>query len=141
MEAPDFIYNWTLKFDLICSSKMSIGCIGLVYFLGVTLGTIAIIPLSYDFGKRDIFCLSLLISLLGQVAILFWADSLMKALMCMFLIGISWPGKRNIGLSYLLDFFAEEFRNNKIMWLNLLDYPSLIILSLCYQYLHKTLML
>jgi hypothetical protein len=27
------------------------------------------------------------------------------------------------------------------MWLNLLDYPALLILSLCYQYLHRTWML
>jgi len=137
-EAPDFIYNWTLKFDLICTPKMSIGCIGLAYFLGVTLASVAIIPMSDNYGKKDVFCLFLLLSFIGQVAIAFWADGLLKALLCMFIIGLSWPGKRVVGLSYILDFFAEKYRNNKIMWLNILDFPSLLILSLSYQYLYRT---
>lgn len=56
----------------------------------------------------------------------------------MFIVGMSWPGKRVVGLNYILDFYCEKYRNNKIMWLNLLDYPSLLVYALSYEYLYRT---
>lgn len=62
----------------------------------------------------------------------FWANSIIKGSLCLFVIGLSWPGKRVVGIDYILDFFPKKYRPARILWMNLLDYPSIIAISLAY---------
>ena len=62
----------------------------------------------------------------------FFANSINKALAFLFFIGLAWPGKRVIGVQYMLDFFPEAYQGSKVLAFGLLDYPSLILISLCY---------
>lgn len=45
-EAPDFVYNWIIKFDLVCVKDIEIGLIGFSYFFGVLVSTICLIPIT-----------------------------------------------------------------------------------------------
>lgn len=82
--------------------------------------------------KKTIYLTFLSVSLMGQLGLVFWVDSIYKAYVMMFIIGLSWPGKREIGLSYILEFITEDNKQVRIFILNLLDYPSLMLLALSY---------
>ena len=69
---------------------------------------------------------------------IFWAKSILTGSVCLFTIGLSWPGKRIIGIDYILDFYPKKYRPSRILWMNLLDYPSLILITLAYDFLLKT---
>ena len=78
------------------------------------------------------------ISVLGQSGLIYIAESLSQALVFIMILGLSWPGKRIIGLGYILDFYPEAYQNTKILWLNLFDYPSILLISICYQYINRS---
>ena len=72
---------------------------------------------------------------------MFWAFNVLTGSVCLFVIGLSWPGKRIVGIDYILDFYPKKYRPSRILWMNLLDYPSLIIITLAYEYLLRTWLL
>jgi len=133
-----YIENWVKRFGMLCESRMLTGLLGFSYFAGVVIATIMVTQLAAENGKKVTFCYSLVISLIGQLGILFWATSILEALLCLFVIGLSWPGKRVIGVDYILDFFPMRYRSSRILLMNLLDYPSIILIALAYEYLQKT---
>lgn len=133
-----YIENWVKRFGMLCESRMLIGLLGFSYFAGVVIATITVTQLAAENGKKVTFCYSLVISLIGQLGILFWATSILEAVLCLFIIGLSWPGKRVIGVDYILDFFPMRYRSSRILLMNLLDYPSIILIALAYEYLQKT---
>ena len=61
-------------------------------------------------------------------------------LICFFmlLLGLSFPGKHMIGLSYILDFFPQAYVGSKLLWFRLLDYPQIVLISLYYQYFDRS---
>ena len=64
-DSPTYIDNWIKKFDLLCEHKMLVGCLCVLYFTGVTCGTIIISNSKHHFGKKSIFCSFLFVSLIG----------------------------------------------------------------------------
>lgn len=115
-----------------------VGLLGFSFFFGVVIALLFVPPLADAIGKKTIFCISMAISVLGQTGLLYIAESLNQALVFIVILGLSWPGKRIIGLSYILDFYPESYQNTKILWLNLLDYPSILLVSICYQYVNRS---
>ena len=117
---------------MLCSSNITIGLLGFSFFFGVVLALVFVPPLADAIGKKTIFCISLAISVLGQAGLIYLAESLNQALIFITILGLSWPGKRIIGLGYILDFYPESYQNTRILWLNLFDYPSILLMSICY---------
>jgi hypothetical protein len=56
----------------------------------------------------------------------------------MFILGLSWPGKRVTGLNYALEFVPLEKQQKYIQVFNLFDYPSILICSLYYEYVDRS---
>lgn len=54
--------------------------------------------------------------------------------MFMVLLGMTWPGKRVVGISYILEFFPENKQKLYITLFALFDYPSIIVISALYQF-------
>lgn len=115
-----------------------VGCIILCYFTGVMVASILIRDIQTQFTKRSIFLSFLGISLAAQVGLIFWVESIYQIFLMMFIIGFSRPGKREGGLSYIFDFIQDSNKQMRIFTLSLLDYPSMMLLALSYQYLHRT---
>ena len=47
---------------------------------------------------------------------------------------MTWPGKRVVGISYILEFFPENKQKLYITLFALFDYPSIIVISALYQF-------
>jgi hypothetical protein len=62
---PEFIDNWVVQMNLLCKPAMVIGLIGVSFFLGVCLAMFFVPQYAELNGKKDIFLLSLIISLIG----------------------------------------------------------------------------
>jgi len=54
----------------------------------------------------------------------------------MILLGITWPGKRVTGLSFILEFFPEVDSKNYLTYFTLFDYPDLFFISVYYQFVN-----
>ena len=71
MDLADSYYNWILKFDLHCASKMKIGFIGSSPFIG-WVSTLLFIPrLSDVYGRYKIILIGNIVQLLGLALIVF----------------------------------------------------------------------
>jgi hypothetical protein len=54
----------------------------------------------------------------------------------MIMLGATWPGKRVTGLNYILEFLPQVSQKNYITFFTMLDYPSILIISMYYQYVN-----
>jgi hypothetical protein len=63
----EYIDNWESpdKFDLLCEPKFKVGLLGSCFFIGVVATMLVIPPLSDAFGRRIIFLIVLLISIIA----------------------------------------------------------------------------
>jgi len=66
------IDNWVSpdKFNLLCEPKWKVGLLGSFFFIGVVATMLVIPPLSDAYGRRVIFLLVLLISIIAQFGLL-----------------------------------------------------------------------
>lgn len=137
-EDSEYIDNWTDKMDLLCESRVMIGLLGFSFFLGVVLALILVPFLAELHGKKNVFLISIAVSIVGQAGLLFLADGIKVAILFMFLIGATWPGKKVVGQSYILDFFPIKLQGIRILMFSLFDYPSILLISLSYQYIDRS---
>ena len=70
----EYIDNWIEKFDLLCEQKWKIGLIGSMYFIGVIVGMSFVPPLSDAYGRKVIFIVTLIISVIAQLALILTND-------------------------------------------------------------------
>lgn len=123
--------------DMLCESRIKIGMLGFCYFVGVVAGLVFAHPLTDIYGKKIVFCCSLLVSIVGQASLLFLSYYTYLGMFFLLLVGLSWAGKTIVGISYILDFFPQRMQPLRIFILDLFDYPSLLLISLSYQYLDR----
>ena len=66
------IDNWVSpdKFNLLCEPKWKVGLLGSFFFIGVVATMLVIPPLSDAYGRRVIFLIVLLISIIAQFGLL-----------------------------------------------------------------------
>jgi len=69
---PDYIDNWVSadKFDLLCEPKYKIGLLGSCFFIGAVATLLIIPPLGDAFGRRYVFLVVLVISIIAQWGLL-----------------------------------------------------------------------
>lgn len=96
--------------DMLCESRVKIGMLGFCYFAGVVAGLVFAHPLTDIYGKKSVFCCALLLSILGQAALLFLSYYTYLGMFFLLLVGLSWAGKTIVGISYILDFFPIRTR-------------------------------
>ena len=71
MDLADSYYNWILKFDLLCASKMKIGIIGSSPFIG-WVSTLLFIPRLADvYGRYKIILIGNIVQLLALTMTIF----------------------------------------------------------------------
>ena len=63
----EYIDNWVSpdKFDLLCEPKYKVGLLGSFFFIGVVATMLVVPPLSDAYGRRWIFLVVLLISIIA----------------------------------------------------------------------------
>jgi len=131
----EFLINWVDKLGLICEPQNKIGFLGSSYFLGIITSMLFVPALSDTYGRKKIFCITMMVSLIGQYGLI-TSDSLYKSTLYMILVGMTWPGKRVTGLNYILEFLPEHLQKQYITVFTLFDYPSILFISLYYQYVN-----
>jgi MFS family permease len=57
------LINWVDKLNLLCESHQRIGFLGSSYFIGVVIALSFVPALSDKIGRREMFCLTLLVSI------------------------------------------------------------------------------
>ena len=82
------------------------------------------------------FCMTLLVSIAAQIGLMM-SNSLNLSFAFMILLGLTWPGKRVTGITYFLEFIPAQYQKFYIVALALLDYPSIALISFCYQYISR----
>jgi Na+/melibiose symporter-like transporter len=92
---------------LFCGGKDPLQTFPVYLFGGILLSLLFVPSIADKWGRRDIYSFCLLLSVAGQFGLLM-VESYEYALICMGIIGFSFPGKSYLGLLYIL-----EFRNAK----------------------------
>jgi hypothetical protein len=76
-------------------------------------------------------------SVMSQIGLIY-ADNLTHATFYMFILGLTWPGKRITGLNYALEFIPLEKQQVYLQAFSLFDYPSILVASLYYEYVDRS---
>lgn len=61
----EYLDNWVEKLDLLCESKERLGLMGSTYFMGIILSMIIVPKMTDNYGRKWIFVLTMLLSLLA----------------------------------------------------------------------------
>lgn len=61
----EYLDNWVQKLDLLCESKERLGLLGSAYFVGILTAMIIIPQLSDFYGRKNIFVITLTITLMS----------------------------------------------------------------------------
>jgi Na+/melibiose symporter-like transporter len=82
--------------------------LGSSYFIGVVTGLMFVPAMSDRIGRKEMFCVTLLVSIAAQVGLM-WSSSLNVSFGFMILLGLTWPGKRVTGITYFLEFIPAQY--------------------------------
>lgn len=105
---PNELSNWADRYDLACgSNKQAEHYFKIALLGGCLLATLFVPTIADKYGRKTIFCLSFMVSLLAQFGLLI-SESYDHALILLTLMGLVWPGKLLVGLQYILDFFPAS---------------------------------
>ena len=92
-----------------------------------------IVPsLADKWGRRSIFIITMIKSIVGQVGLIF-SNELQVSAFFFFLLGATFPGKNIVGLAYLLEFVHERFNTPYVTYTMIFDCSTLILISYGYQ--------
>lgn len=61
----EYFDNWVNKYDLLCEPKMKVGLIASMYFIGLIVFIIFVPPLADRFGRKWVFIVTLIISVIA----------------------------------------------------------------------------
>ena len=99
----EYLVNWVDKMDLLCTPHFKVGLIGSCYFIGIII-TILPVPLLSDiYGRKTIYLASLILCVFAQFALII-NSSIDVAFGLYVLLGMTFPGRNVVGLTYLLEF-------------------------------------
>ena len=130
---PNYLNNWVDKLGMLCESQSNIGFLGSSYYIGIVLAMLVIPALSDCYGRKTVFIATMILQIFSQYGLMV-SQNLHEATFFMILAGACWPGKRIAGLNYQLEFIPESKQPNYIMYFSFFDYPSLLLISMLYQY-------
>lgn len=93
---------------------MKVGLLGSMFFIGIISTLIIIPPLADRYGRKLIFTISNIVSIIGQLGLIL-SNNIYEAYFFAFLIGATFSGKVVVGLNYLLEF-------NRPKWIETIIY-------------------
>jgi MFS family permease len=96
------LHNWVDRLDLVCAAPWKIGLIGSMYALGWSVGCLMITPLGDVYGRKWPFMISTAVSLGVYLTLILSRNLLLTVIMFLFL-GLTAPGKSNVGYVYILE--------------------------------------
>jgi len=106
---PEYIDNWVEKLSLLCETHEKVGFLGSSYFIGMITALLFVPALSDSYGRKSIFCVTMFFSVISQICLIY-SNTLYMSTIFMFILGLTWPGKRVTGLNYALEFIPYEFQ-------------------------------
>lgn len=106
---PEYLDNWVEKLNLLCETHSNIGFLGSSYFIGMIMATTFVPPISDIYGRKSIYCTTMFFSVICQY-MLITSDNLYTSTVWMFVLGLTWPGKRVTGLNYALEFIPVKMQ-------------------------------
>lgn len=108
--SPTSLHNWVEQLDLMCYKKWHIGSTGSAFFLGWAC-TILIIPrLSDKYGRKWIYLLSIILTMVMMLLMIYVSRSLNETIVYLFIAGGAASGRTTIGFVYCSEFFAPRWR-------------------------------
>ena len=100
---PEYLDNWVERLDLLCETTGRVGMLGSAFFVGVTSSMFVIPKLADVWGRKPMFIVTMALSLIGQVGLIY-SRSLDLSALYILIIGASFTGKAVVGTNYFVEF-------------------------------------
>jgi MFS family permease len=130
------LYNWVDRLNLACEPGWKIGFIGSMYLMGWSAGCLFIPRLGDVYGRRKPFLICSALSVLVYLGLLL-SKNIDLTMALYLLLGLSTPGKVNIGYVYLLELVPTAWQTYVGTVLLIGDGSTMIFLSLYLRYISK----
>lgn len=104
--------------------------------IGVALSLFFIPSLSDVYRHKNIYCLSILVSVVAQILLLTMNLSVV-AIAMLFLIGATWPGRCIVGTAYILEFFPQLRQKQQLFILLLINIISIAPLPFSFMIMKR----
>ena len=102
-------HNWMTNLDLICEEPYKIGMIGVLSFIGFSVGSILITPLSDKFGRRKtLLCVSM-VTPIGIVICILVEDNLYAIYSVIFLMGLTYNCRASTAYVFATEFLTTSY--------------------------------
>jgi len=129
--------NWADRYDFACNNFQFAGYYFKVALLsGIILALLFVPSIGDKFGRKSIFCLSFALSLISQFGLLL-AESHQLAFALLVVMGLTWPGKLLVGLTFILDFYPLSLHRYYTCVFLVLNGISLVFLPIYYDQISK----
>ena len=124
------------KLGLLCESNERLGMLGSAFFVGIIMGMFIVPQMADIWGRKLIFVLTMILSLIGQAGLI-WSQSLNLSAAYILVLGASFPGKNVVGLNYLLELYPEKKHTKIVTYQMAVDCLALLLIALGYEYVSR----
>lgn len=121
---------------MLCESKFKVGLLGSMFFIGIIATLLIIPPLADKFGRKLIFTISNIVSIIGQLGLIL-SNNIYEAYFFAFLIGATFSGKVVVGLNYMLEFNRPKWTETIIYLQLVAESVSTILMTVWYQFIDR----
>ena len=135
-ESTRSLHNWVERLDLVCEPGWKIGLIGSMYLMGWSLGCLFIPRLGDTKGRRWPFLITSVASVLIYLVLLL-SRSINLTMAMYFILGLTTPGKVNLGYVYLLELVPTAWQTYVGTVLLIGDGSTMIFLSIYFRFISK----
>lgn len=129
--------NWVQQMDLLCVDKYLIGLTNSMFFIGVIISCLVIPPLADAYGRKIPFLVSIGITILVYLTLIF-TYNLYVAYAMIFILGLSFAGRMVVGVNYALEFFLTKAHNPALLTFMLGLNIHKLIINCWFQFIDKS---
>jgi len=132
----EYFDNWVDKYDLLCESKVKVGLLGSMFFIGIIATLLILPPLADKYGRKWIFIISNFVQIIGQLGLIL-SDNIYEAYFFAFLIGCTFSGKVVVGLNYMLEFNRPKWTETIVYFQLVAESITTILMTIWYQFIDR----
>lgn len=100
--------NWMTELNLICEEPIKIGLMGAISFASFSIGSLTFTDMIDSKGRKIVVLGSSIVTPLGIIALLLFAENLTHIYVIMFIIGLAYNPRSSVAYLYGSEFLQKK---------------------------------
>ena len=129
-----YLNNWAMKLHLVCRPYYEVGLIGSSFFFGLMIMIVPVPMLADKYGRKQVFVTTIIVSIAIQISLIY-VNGFDDAISCMFVLGMTYPGRQIVGTFYITELIPESMRSGALLFTSLFGSIMSILMTSYYRFI------